>query len=97
MRLSRCVNQIPGENAHAQSGKNLCSFASATDKPVDTTRVGRTLTPTGSGGGICALGSADELEVGDDTHSALETKEAELGTLEHGIDLQTLLSTLLAN
>ena len=64
---------------HAQTGRNLCTCASATDNPVDADRVGRTLSPTGPGGEICALGSADELEVGDDANSALVPKEAEVG------------------
>ena len=45
---------------------------------MDTARVGRTPPPTGSGEGICTLGSTGELEVGDE-NIALATTEAELG------------------
>ena len=37
-------------------------------------RVRRTLLPTGSGGGICTLGSADELETGDSNNALLAVK-----------------------
>ena len=71
-------HRAPGFFTETLASSDPELFASITDEPVDAARVARALFPTGSGGGICALGSAEELEVGN-VCNALEAAEAELG------------------